>query len=87
MKSHLVEMPLQIPLLLLLLLLLLILFCVFKRTESKIRKNKITPVPQAKGDRLLCSDHENNTQHSNDCLVALSVQIKFIKFVLCLEAI
>ena len=47
MKSHLVEMPLQIPLLLLLLLLLLILFCVFKRTESKIRKNKITPVPQA----------------------------------------
>ena len=49
-----------------------ILDCVYRRTEAKIRK-KITLVPQAKGDRLLCSDHENNTQHSNDCLVALAV--------------
>ena len=40
--------------------------------EHRLRK-QITPVPQAKGDRFLSSDHENNTQHSNDCLVALSV--------------
>ena len=27
----------------------------------------------AQGGRFLCSDHENNTQHSYGCLVALSV--------------